>query len=397
MTMEAGRDIAMVGIGESDLGYLPGRDRWDLLVQASARAIRDSGIDKNEIDAVITGGSLVQPHSREHLRLADVLGLNLRTFNETSAMGGSAGAASLRLARALITAGYATTILVAGADNLLTASGENRRAGRTEALASMMSIHDLEFIEPYGNIPVANFALMTRRYMHEYGWTREQIAEVPVTLRYHASTTPGAYMTKPITVRDVLEAPMISDPFGRLDCSIVTDGGGAYIVTTADRAKDTRHKPVRILGVGAIYASYYTPNYPDLVHFPKDMMRRSADTAFEMANVARGDIKVAAVPDVFSGVVPMVLEGCGFVEEGGGADFVASGAIRRGGALPVNTHGGNHSYTHPGNPGQLFNVLEIVKQLRGDEGDRQVPDANLGFIHSFGGTMAQHCSVVLAS
>src|ERR1700722_15943644 len=221
MTTEAERQIAVIGIGESDLGYLPGRDRWDLLVQASARAIRDAGIDKNEIDGVITGGSLVQPHSREHLRLADVLGLNLRTFNETSAMGGSAGAASLRLARALVQAGYATTILVAGADNLLTSSGENRHSGRTGALANMMSIHDLEFIEPYGNLPVSNFALMTRRYMHEYGWTREQIAEVPVTLRYHASTTPGAYMTKPITVRDVLEAPMISDPFGRLDCSIV--------------------------------------------------------------------------------------------------------------------------------------------------------------------------------
>lgn len=390
-------EISIVGIGESELGYLPGRDRWDLLVEASVRAIRDSGIDKSEIDGVITGGSLVTPHSREHLRLADTLGLGLRTFNETSAMGGSAGAASLRLARTLVASGYAKTILVAGADNLLTSSGTDRKAGRTGALANMMSIHDLEFIEPYGNIPVTNFALMTRRYMHQYGWQREQLAHVPVALRHHASMTPGAYMTKPITVEDVLDAPMISDPFGRLDCSIVTDGGVAYIVTSQERARDLRHKPVDVQGVGAIYASYYTPNFPDLVEFPKSMLRQSSDGAFAMAGISRDDVDFVGIPDVFSGVVPMVLEGCGFVPEGEGAAYVASGAIRNGGALPVNTHGGNHSYTHPGNPGQTFNVVEVVKQLRGQEGERQVKDAEVAFIHSFGGTMAQHCSVVLTA
>ena len=389
--------IAVVGIGESELGFLPHLTRWDLLRDASVRAIKDSGLDKSQIDGVITGGSLVEPHAREHLRVADMLGLGLRTYNETSAMGGSFGAAALRMAQGLIDAGSATIILIAGGDNLLSSSGKGSHDGRSDALSNMMSIHDLEFIEPYGNMPVSNFALMTRRYMHEYGWTREQLAHVPVTMRQHASVTPGAYMTKPITVEDVLAAPMISDPFGRLDCSIVTDGGGAYIVTSAERAKDLPNVPVHLLGAAAIYSSYYTPNYPDLVQFPKSMISRCADSAFDKAGLTRDDIDVASVPDVFSAVVPMVIEACGFVEEGAGADFVASGAIRRDGKLPINTHGGNHSYTHPGNPGQLFNVLEMIKQLRRGEGQRQVDNAHLGFIHSFGGTMAQHCSVVLGS
>jgi acetyl-CoA acetyltransferase len=390
-------EIAIVGIGESQLGYVPDSDRWDLMTQASVRAIKDAGVGAREIDGLITGGSLVQPHGREHLRVADSLGLGLRTFNETSAMGGSSGAASLRLARSLIQSGSATMILVTGADNLLSSSGRDRRSGRTTALANMMSVHDLEFIEPYGNIPATNFALMTRRYMHQFGWTREQFAHVPVAMRYHASMTPNAYMKEPITVEDVLSAPMVSDPFGRLDCSIVTDGGVAYIVTTTERARDLPHRPVRVRGVGAIYSSYYTPNFPDLIEFPKAMLKRSSDAAFVMSGLSRADVDLLAIPDVFSAVVPMVLEGCGFVPTGEGAAYVASGAIRLGGELPVNTHGGNHSYTHPGNPGQTYNVLEVVRQLRGKEGARQVENAETAFIHSFGGTMAQHCSVVLST
>ena len=389
-------EIAIVGIGESRIGYVPEFDRWDLMTEAAVRAIKDAGIDSQGIDGLITGGSLVQPHGREHLRVADSLGLGLRTFNETSAMGGSSGAASLRFARSLIQSGSANTILVVGGDNLLSSSGRDRRAGRTAALANMMSVHDLEFIEPYGNIPATNFALMARRYMHEFGWTREQFAHVPVALRYHASMTPNAYMTKPISVEDVLAAPMVSDPFGRLDCAIVTDGGVAYIVTTTERARDLAHRPVRVRGVGAIYSSYYTPNFPDLIEFPQAMLKRSSDAAFTMAGISREDVDLLAIPDVFSAVVPMVLEGCGFVARGEGAAYVAEDQIRLGGALPVNTHGGNHSYTHPGNPGQTYNVVEAVRQLRGQEGVRQVKDAQVAFIHSFGGTMAQHCSVVLS-
>jgi acetyl-CoA acetyltransferase len=391
--------VAVVGIGETEQGRLPGRDSWDLLADASIRAIADSGIAKDDIDGVITCGSLVVPHARQHLRLADMLGLPLRTYNETSALGGSSGAGNLRTAMAVIEAGLATTVLVASADNLLTASTgrSDLRDSRSDALQRMMSIHDLEFIEPYGNIPAANMAMIARRHMHEFKWTREQFAHVPVAARAHAAATPGAVMTTPVTIEDVLGARMVAEPFGKLDCSIVSDGGVAYIVTSAERANDLPRPPAHVLGVSSIYATYYTPSFPDLVDFPRSMIRTSTDEALAMAGVDRGDVDVASVPDVFSGVVPIVLDHAGFCEPGEGGAFVASGAIGPGGSLPVNTHGGNLAYTHPGNPGQMFNVVEMVKQLRGDQGDRQVPDAEIAFVHSFGGTFAQHTSVVLSN
>jgi acetyl-CoA acetyltransferase len=390
--------VAVVGIGETEQGRMPDRDRWDLLVDASIRAINDSGLSKDDIDGVITCGSLVEPHSREHLKLSDELGMPLRNFTDTTMMGGSSGAAMVRYAASAIEAGMAHTILVAAADNLLTASSkEGGTDSRSAALQAIMSIHDLEFIEPYGNMPSTNFAMITRRYMHEFGWTREQFAEVAVVHRENARRTPGAVMTKEISAADVLAAPPICEPLGRLDCSIVSDGGVAYIVTAADRAEGLPNKPVYLLGAKGIYASYYTPGYPDLVDFPRSMIEQTTAGAFEMAGVERADIDVASVPDVFTSVPAMVLDACGFCERGEGAAFTASGAIELGGSLPLNTHGGNLAYTHPGNPGQMFNVVELIKQLRGDQGDRQVADAELAFIHSFGGTLSQHTSLVLGN
>jgi len=391
--------IAIVGIGETEQGRLPGRDHWDLSVDAALRAVRDAGLTMADVDGLITGGSFVEPHAREHLRVADMLGMGLRRYTESSAMGGSGGAANLRAALAIINAGLAHTILVVGADPLLSASArDDLHESRSEALRRIMSIHDLEHIEPYGPIPAANMALIIRLYMEKYGWTREQFAEVAVTHREHAIATPGAVQQKPITVADVLAAPMIADPIGRLDCSIVTDGGVAYVVTTAERAKDLKHRPAYVLGASSIFASYYTPNFPDLMDYPAAMIETTSDEAFAMAGVERSDIDVVSVPDVFTGIVPIMLEHTKFCAPGEAGPFVGSGMIRNGaGALPVNTHGGNLAYTHPGNSGQTFNLVELVKQLRNDQGARQVPDAELGFIHSFGGTMAQHTSVVLSN
>jgi acetyl-CoA acetyltransferase len=239
--------------------------------------------------------------------------------------------------------------------------------------------------------------MIVRRHMHEYGWTSEQFAEVAVALRYHASLTPGAFMKQPITAGDVLASRMISDPFHLLDCSIVTDGGVAMIITSAERAKDMPHKPVYALGEAGLFTSYYTPGFPDLVDYPFWMLSSTAKKAFERAGLTPDDVDVIGLPDVFTGVVPIVLQAAGFCKRGEGGAFVASGAIKLGGRFPINTHGGNHSYSHPGNPGQTFNVVELVRQLRGKEGARQVPNAKVGFLYSFGGTMAQHASIVFSN
>ena len=382
--------VAIVGIGETAQGRQPGRSSYDLYVDAAQRAIADAGLRKDQIDGLITQGSFITPHQRHHLNVADRLGLKVRRYNEVSSMGGCA-AGYVRHAMAALSAGMCDYLLLVGADNLLT------NAERSGALQSMMGIHDREFVEPYGNIPVSNFALMVRRHMHEYGWKSEQFAEVAVALRHHASLTPGAVMTDPITVEDVMSSRMISDPFHLLDCSIVTDGGVAMILTTAERAKDMPHKPVYALGEGGLFTSYYTPGFPDLVDYPYWMLSTTAKKAFANAGLTPKDVDVIGLPDVFTGVVPIVLQGCGFCDRGEGADFVASGAIKLGGRYPINTHGGNHSYTHPGNPGQTFNVTELVRQLRGKEGRKQVPNAKVGFLYSFGGTMAQHASVLFSN
>lgn len=382
--------VAIVGIGETEQGRLPDKTSWELYVEAGAKAIEDAGLTKDDIDGLVTCGSFVTPHQRHHLEVAYRLGLPLRHYNEFSSMGGSA-VAYVRHAVAAIAAGYCENLLLVGADNLLTA------AERSGALQAMMSIHNLEFVEPYGNIPASNFALIARRHMHEYGWTSEQFAQVAVTLRDNAVRTPGAFMKKPITVEDVINSRLISDPFHLLDCSIVTDGGCALVLTSAERARDLNHKPVYILSEAGLFGTYYTPSFPDLVEYPRSMFQYTSNTAFARAGLTRTDVDVIGLPDVFTGAVPMVLEGCGFCAKGEGGPFVASGQIAFGGKYPINTHGGNHSYSHPGNPGQMFNVVEMVKQLRGNEGDRQVNDAEVGFIHSFGGTLAQHTSMLFAN
>jgi len=382
--------VAIVGIGETEQGRLTGRTSYDLYVDAAQCAIADAGLKKSQIDGLITQGSFITPHQRHHLNVADRLGLGVRRYNESSSLGGCA-AGHVRHAIAAVASGMCDYLLLVGADNLLT------NAERTGALQSMMDIHDQEFIEPYGNFPASNFALMIRRHMFEYGWKPEQFAEVAVTLRHHASLTPGAVMKEPITARDVLSSRMVSDPLRLLDCSIVTDGGAALIITSAERARDLPHKPVYALGEAGLFASYYTPGFPDLVEYPRSMIGSTAGQAFRNAGLTPEDVDVIGLPDVFTGVVPIVLEGAGFCSKGEGGDFVASGAIRLGGRYPINTHGGNHSYTHPGNPGQTFNVIELVRQLRGNQGERQVPNAKVGFLHSFGGTMAQHASVVFSN
>jgi acetyl-CoA acetyltransferase len=382
--------VAIVGIGESELGRLPGRTSYDLYVEAAERAIADAGLKKEQIDGLITQGSFVTPHQRHHLNVADRLGLAPRNYNEVSSMGGCA-AGYIRHAMAALSSGMCDHLLLVGADNLLT------NAERSGALQAMMGIHDREFVEPYGNIPAANFAMITRRHMHEYGWTSEQFAEVAVALRHHASLTEKGFMREEITVSDVLNSRLIADPFHMLDCSIVTDGGVALVLTSAERARNMPHKPVYLMSEAGLFTSYYTPGFPDLVDYPRYMLSTTATKAFQRAGVTPQDVNVIGLPDVFTGVVPIVLEGCGFCERGAGGDFVSSGAIRLGGRFPINTHGGNHSYAHPGNPGQTFNATELVRQLRGKEGRRQVENAKVGFLYSFGGTMAQHAAIVMST
>lgn len=383
--------IAVIGVGETRQGKLDGSSTWDLYAEAAKAAIVDAGIDKDEIDGLITCDSFITPHSRQHLMVAQHLGLRPRSHNDTSFLGGDHMAGNLRVAAALIDAGVCNTLLIIAADNLL--SGSNAAA----AVQAMLTYHDMEMTVPYGILAATNFALVAQRYMHECGWTSEQFAQVAVTARENAARHPGAVLRTPLTVDDVLNSPMVSTPLRRLDFSMVSDGGCAVIVTSAARARKYRRAPVYVLGTGGIFTSYYLPGYPDLVTHTQATMRASADAAFAMAGLRPADMDVLGMPDMFTPMVAIGLAGCGFVPLPEAAAFAASDEIKLGGSLPANLNGGHLAYSHPGIPGQGLMVIELIRQLRGECGERQVADANFAYTQNWSGPVSQQTSLVLGN
>jgi acetyl-CoA C-acetyltransferase len=238
------------------------------------------------------------------------------------------------------------------------------------------------FTSPYGMTTVGSYALVAQLHRQRFGTTAEQLAEIAVTMRHHASLNPAAKMRQPITVDDVLASRIISDPLHLLDCCIISDGGGAVVVTSTARARDLPKAPVLLLGCGEAVAHQETGT-PDLLTIAA---RQSGQRAFSMAGVTHDDIDFCMVYDSFTITVLATLENLGFCKVGEGGAFVADGRIRLGGALPVNLDGGGLSSNHPGMRG-IFLVIEAAKQLRGECGPRQVEGARLACVHGTGGTL----------
>jgi acetyl-CoA acetyltransferase len=238
------------------------------------------------------------------------------------------------------------------------------------------------FQSPYGMTTVGSYALVAQLHRQRFGTTAEQLAEIAVTMRHHASLNPAAKMRQPITVDDVLASRMISDPLHLLDCCIISDGGGAVVVTSAARARDLPKKPVLLLGCGEAVAHQETGS-PDLFAIAA---RQSGKRAFGMAGVTPADVDLCTIYDSFTITVLATLENLGFCGIGEGGGFVEGGRIRLGGELPVNPDGGGLSNNHPGMRG-IFLVIEAVKQLRGECDARQVAGARLACAHGTGGTL----------
>jgi acetyl-CoA acetyltransferase len=391
MTEIRGR-FSIAGVGEAPSPRVEDSDHWEMNLLACKQAIQDSGIDKSEIDVVITTGSMVVQRPRHHVVLCEQLGIPRARFTEMAAMGGSAPTSNLRHAIAALQSGLGEVALVVGADNRLTGLGGG---GAPETGPSQY--HNAEFEVPYGPIMATLYGLLCHRWIHEFGWQPEQLAEVAVAHRYHASLHPGARFRDPITVDDVLSSRPICTPFRLLDCSSFTDGGGAYVVVSAERAKDLPKDPIYVLGTGGSYSYYYFEKWADLVDSPRGIIAGAADEAFEMAGVSREEIDLVGVADMFDAVVPIALESAGFCGRGEGVDFVSGGRIRLGGELPVNTHGGNLSYGNPGMGAQFNHLTEVCKQLWGEAGPRQIEGAKRAYVHNWSGNMSQHGSAVLST
>jgi acetyl-CoA acetyltransferase len=239
-----------------------------------------------------------------------------------------------------------------------------------------------QFQTPYGMpFPIGSFAMQAARHMAQYGTTAEQLAEVAVTARRWASLNPKAWVREPLTVDEVLRSKMISDPLHRLDCCLVTDGGGVVILTHAARARDAAKRPIRILGAGESHSVFHADQMGDLTVTPATVSGRNA---FAMAGVTPAEVDFFEPYDAFTINVIMQLEDLGFCPKGEGGRFVEDGRLGPGGELPTMTAGGGLSYCHPGALSLLL-IIEAVRQLRGEAGERQVPDAKVGVVHGIGG------------
>ena len=291
--------------------------------------------------------------------------------------------AHLTHAQAAISAGLCETLVVAYGST-------QRTIGRATASAREPNPYE----DPYKPMmPPSAYALAASRHMHQFGTTREQLAEVAVAARNWAKLNPNSFMTEDLTVEDVLNARMISYPFTVRDCCLVTDGGGAIVVTTPERAKDLKQKPVYILGTGEAITHAMISQMPDLTTSGAAI---SGPLAFERAGVKPSDIDVLALYDAFTINVILFLEDLGYCKKGEGGAFVEGGRITPGGELAVNTSGGGLSYCHPGMYGLLV-LIEAVRQIQGVCGDRQQSDVNLTLAHGNGGVLSSQCTVILGN
>lgn len=377
--------VAIVGVGESEIGKVPHMTGLGLNAQAARRAAEDAGLEPGDIDGLLTAYSMTEPYFMLGTVLAEYLGLRPR-FAASMVVGGATPAVMLGHAAAAIAAGQAETVLVV--------AGENRATGqsRDQAVQALTAVGHPFFESPYGPQIPAFYAMVARRYMHEYGTTREEMAAVAVRARAHAARHPNAHMKKPITVEDVLASKPIADPLRLLDCCLISDAGGAFIVTSAERARDLKAPPVYLLGIGEHHTHEHLTFAPSLTAFGA---AESSARAFAMAGLTPGDVDFAELYDCFS-IVPIIsAEEIGLAERGEAGRLFASGETAIEGRLPVNTHGGMMSHAHAGAAGGLFGIIEAVRQLRGNEGERQVARHEIALVHNEGGVMSSHCTLLL--
>ena len=342
--------VSVVGAAETDeLGKLPHLSALALAAEASRNALRDAGLTIHEVDGIASA-------ELSPIDLADYLGVTPRWMDTTS-VGGCSYLAHVRHAAAAIATGQADVVLVAhgesGRSNVGQPPWRHTRDGLVE-----------QFEQPYGTLgPVTTFTLGAVRYMNDYGITAEQLAAVAVAQRQWALRTPRAQRRDPLTVDDVLASRMVVYPFHLPECCLVTDGGGAIVLVSPDRAADFPRPPVHVLGAGEAYDSPTVAGLSDTVSAP--VFKRSASAALTQAGMRITDIDHLMIYDAFAHLPLFGLEALGFVGPGEAAAFVADGHTAPGGMLPMNTNGGGLSYTHTGMYG-MFAIQEAVRQLRGE-------------------------------
>lgn len=378
-------DFALIGMAESDVGIVPDKSPRELCVQVTLDAVRDAGLRLREVDGLITCNAFAEPIMYHAEAVAEYLGWQPRHCVTVNTGGGTTFMA-LNMAAAAIAAGMADTIVVAMADSL------RSFMTREQAMVVQSSSGHPHYEQPYGPTVPAYYALIARAHMHQYGTTEAHFAEAAVTCRAWASQNPKAQMQDPISVDDVMNSRAIADPLKVLDCSLVSDGGAAVVVTRKERAIDGPHRPIYMLGYGEGHAYEHISQAQDLT---TSAAVQSGKAAFTQAGLSPEDIDLLQLYDCFTPALLIQVEDLGFCNKGEGGEWLASGAGKPGGHKPLNTHGGMLSYCHPGNPGAMFGLTEAITQLRGDAGARQQPGISTALCHAQGGIMSSHASLIL--
>jgi acetyl-CoA acetyltransferase len=369
-----------VGVAESDLGQVAsGLSPIDLMAQGAERALMDCGLRLRDVDGLFCAAA----QSRlSVLALSEYLGIDA-SFVGSTIVGGSSFEYHVAHAMAAIAAGLCKVALIAYGST-------QRSVGRKQASAREINPYETPF-RPF--LPSSAYALAASRHMHAFATTREQMAEVAVAARGWALLNPAAWEKKPLTIADVLQSRMVSYPFTVRDCCLVTDGGGAIIMTSAERARSLKKSPAYVLGCGQSVTHASISSMPDLT---VTGALASGKAAYEMAGLGPADIDVAELYDAFTINTILFLEDLGFCKKGEGGAFVSGGRIGPKGSLAVNTNGGGLSYCHPGMYG-LFLLIEAVRQLRGECGARQVQDCEVAIAHGNGGVLSSQATVILGT
>ena len=373
---------AIVGVGQAGIGEAHGFTAMEILAQAATKAVADAGLTMQDIDGLATCSSAA---SMWALPVAEYLGLRPQ-FIDSTMLGGSSFIAHLMPAMMALESGQCNAVLVCYGSTQKT--GTFSRKGMTDAFKL---IDPLPYEHPYQPmLPPTAYALAASRHMHEFGTTREQLAEVAVAARRWAQLNPEAYMRDPLSIDDVLNSRMISTPLTVRDCCLVTDGAGAFVLMRADRAKAQKQKPVYVLGNAT---AVWNRQISCMENLTVTSASESGQRAFEMAGLKPSDVDVVGLYDAFTINTLLFLEDLGFCKKGEAGAFVQNGGIAPGGRLPVNTNGGGLSCVHPGMYG-IFLVIEAVRQLRGECSERQVKDAKIALAHGNGGTLSSQSTAL---
>jgi len=385
------REAVIVGV--ADLPLKDGKALTPmsvLQVQAlvARDALKDAGIPMREVDGLLTAGlwGVPGPGQLPTVTLSEYLGITPRLVDGTN-IGGSAFEAHVAHAATAIEAGRCEVALIT--------YGSLQRSEMSRNLAGRPSVLTMQYETPWGMpTPVGGYAMAAMRHMHEYCTTSEQLAEIAVATRKWAQLNPVATMRDPMSIDDVLKSPMICDPLHLLDACLVTDGGGAVVMTTAEHAKALGRKPVYVRGYGESHTHWTIAAMPDLARLTAAEV--AGRDAFAMAGIGHDAIDVVEVYDSFTITVLLTLEALGFCQRGEGGAFVSNQRTAPGGAFPLNTNGGGLSYAHPGMYG-IFLLIEAVRQLRGECGPRQIQDAVTALVHGTGGTLSSGATCILSN